>query len=217
MSKSKIYKFDETLRKNTDSIIVGIDEVGKGSAAGPMLICAISLKPEFYSHKVKDSKLLTVKQIDNIYLLVKQNINLCMLKWINNKEIDNNNIHLLLKKNYQVVVDEISLKYQDHKIVFVCDYYSPTHPSNSIVSLVKAESKSFSVACASIVAKKIRDDLMNFYSFLYTNYSFETNKGYLTLRHIKNILESGTCNIHRIKFLKNINNLQDTKKKRNCI
>ena len=176
--------------------IIGADEVGRGSFAGP--ICAAAVKIN-YSHlalltNVKDSKKLSAKKREEIFSMVEENNIEYSFNESSNTFIDQFGIK---NANEKVLTDSISDIYTGNEIVYV-DHFK-INDFNSI-SVVRGEDNCRAIALASIVAKVIRDNLMIKFSKKYPEYSFEKNKGYGTKDHREAISRYGLSNIHRKSF-----------------
>lgn len=188
---TSLHDFDLSLLVDEKKLIAGIDEVGRGPIAGPVCVAMVVLDKKFYHPLINDSKKLTSKkrQILSEYIL-KNCVDYKILILDSNKideiGIQNSIINLM----YQVY-KEIKTKPD----ITVIDYLE-LDIENSI-SLKKADQTSQAVACASIIAKVYRDNLMDEYSKIYPEYLFEKHKGYGTKKHYELINKFGLCPIHR--------------------
>ena len=187
---------DKILSKNPNMFIVGADEVGRGSFAGP--ICAAAVKIN-YSHlelliNVKDSKKLSAKKREEIFSIVQKNNIQYSFKEASNTFIDQFGIK---NANEKVLNDSISDIYTGNEAVYV-DHFKIN--DFKAISVVRGEDNCRAIALASIVAKVLRDNLMIKFSEKYPEYSFEKNKGYGTKDHRKAISKYGLSNIHRKSF-----------------
>jgi len=176
--------------------IIGADEVGRGSFAGP--ICAAAVKIN-YSHlalltNVKDSKKLSAKKREEIFSMVEENNIEYSFNESSNTFIDQFGIK---NANEKVLTDSISDIYTGNEIVYVDHFKINDFKS---ISVVRGEDNCRAIALASIVAKVLRDNLMIKFSEKYPEYSFEKNKGYGTKDHREAISEYGLSNIHRKSF-----------------
>ncbi|KKP91834.1 MAG: ribonuclease HII [Parcubacteria group bacterium GW2011_GWA2_36_10] len=200
-----------------DNYIIGIDEVGRGCLAGPIVAVAVLLKstPEENEllTEVKDSKKLSAKKREEIFVNLQDKFIWAQAE-IDNQEIDKIGIQLanclvvnqalenLLKKinNFsgRVVADHVGgfNNYVDNTL--------PTGRQEKIEFFTKGETKFLSIALASILAKVYRDRLMTRQEDVYPEYNFAKHKGYGSVEHIKAILKHGTSSLHRQSFLKNI-------------
>ena len=187
---------DKIWSENPNKFIVGADEVGRGSFAGP--ICAAAVKIN-YSHlelltNVKDSKKLSAKKREEIFSIVQKNNIQYSFKEASNTFIDQFGIK---NANEKVLNDSISDIYTGNEAVYVDHFKINDFKS---ISLVRGEDNCRAIALASIVAKVLRDNLMIKYSESYPEYSFEKNKGYGTRDHREAISKFGLSNIHRKSF-----------------
>ena len=176
--------------------IIGADEVGRGSFAGP--ICAAAVKIN-YSHlalltNVKDSKKLSAKKREEIFSMVEENNIEYSFNESSNTFIDQFGIK---NANEKVLTDSISDIYTGSEIVYVDHFKINDFKS---ISVVRGEDNCRAIALASIIAKVLRDNLMVKFSEKYPEYSFEKNKGYGTKDHRKAISKYGLSNIHRKSF-----------------
>ena len=187
---------DKVWSKDPNKFIIGSDEVGRGSFAGP--ICAAAVKIN-YSHlkfltNVKDSKKLSVKKREEIFSLVQENNIEYSFKESSNAFIDQFGIK---NANEKVLTESISDLYTGNEIVYVDHFKINDFKS---ISVVRGEDNCRAIALASIVAKVLRDNLMIKFSEKYPEYSFEKNKGYGTKDHREAISKHGLSKIHRKSF-----------------
>ncbi len=187
---------DKVWSEDPAKYIIGADEVGRGSFAGP--ICAAAVKIN-YSHlalltNVKDSKKLSAKKREEIFLMVKENNIEYSFNESSNRFIDQFGIK---NANEKVLTDSISDIYTGNEIVYVDHFKINDFKS---ISVVRGEDNCRAIALASIIAKVLRDNLMIKFSEKYPEYSFEKNKGYGTKDHREAISKYGLSNIHRKSF-----------------
>ncbi len=187
---------DKIWEKDPEKYIIGSDEVGRGSFAGP--ICASAVKINYKQlhllDSVKDSKKLSAKKREEIYeIVIKNNIEFSFEE-ASNTYIDNFGIK---NANEKVLNDSISRLYTGGEVVYV-DHFKIKN-FNSI-SLVRGEDNCRAIALASIVAKVLRDKLMVDFSMDFPEYSLDKNKGYGTKEHRQAIFNYGLSEIHRKSF-----------------
>ena len=187
---------DKVWLEDPSKFIIGSDEVGRGSFAGP--ICAAAVKINF-SHlefliNVKDSKKLSVKKREEIFSIVQEKNIEYSFKESSNTFIDQFGIK---NANEKVLSESISDLYTGNEIVYVDHFKINDFKS---ISVVRGEDNCRAIALASIVAKVIRDNIMIKFSEKYPEYSFEKNKGYGTKDHREAISKHGLSNIHRKSF-----------------
>ena len=187
---------DKVWSEDPAKYIIGADEVGRGSFAGP--ICAAAVKIN-YSHlalltNVKDSKKLSAKKREEIFSMVEENNIEYSFNESSNTFIDQFGIK---NANEKVLTDSISDIYTGNEIVYVDHFKINDFKS---ISVVRGEDNCRAIALASIIAKVLRDNLMIKFSEKYPEYSFEQNKGYGTKDHREAISKYGLSNIHRKSF-----------------
>lgn len=187
---------DKVWFEDPTKYIIGADEVGRGSFAGP--ICAAAVKIN-YSHlalltNVKDSKKLSAKKREEIFSMVEENNIEYSFNESSNTFIDQFGIK---NANEKVLTDSISDIYTGNEIVYVDHFKINDFKS---ISVVRGEDNCRAIALASIIAKVLRDNLMIKFSEKYPEYSFEKNKGYGTKDHREAISKYGLSNIHRKSF-----------------
>ena len=191
-------KYERELLDKGYKLIAGVDEVGRGPLAGPV-VCASCIMPlDDIIDGVDDSKKISEKKRETLASLIKEKAICYSIMEISPEEIDKINILEAVKKCMTEAV--LGLKIQpDITIVDGVD----TGLKISAKYLVKGDSLSYTVGCASILAKVHRDNLMIDYAKTYPEYGFEKHKGYGTKVHIEKIKEIGPCKLHRKTFIKN--------------
>jgi len=202
-------KIEEELINKGFKYVCGIDEVGRGPLAGPIVICCYILdlgklnnrKNEKAFEIINDSKKLSDKKRRELVGFIKDISIDFSIGEATNVEIDNYGI---IEANRLAILRGIdNLKVKSDYFLFdynTCEVDSLNIPYEKIV---KGDSKVFSIACSSIIAKVYRDDLMIESSKKYDKYGFENHAGYGTGKHIAAIKEFGLSEIHRKSFCKN--------------
>ena len=187
---------DQNWAKNKNQRIIGADEVGRGSLAGPIVGAAVKLEFQHLDllSDVKDSKKLSPKKREEIYERVKENRIEYSISECSNLHIDQNGISV---SNKEVLFNSINKLYKKLDKVYVDHFKIDQFGS---ISLVRGEDNSYSIALASIIAKVYRDNLMVHFGSKYPQYLFEKNKGYGTREHLNMIQKYGVCDIHRLSF-----------------
>jgi ribonuclease HII len=182
------------------SHVMGLDEVGRGAFAGPIVAAGVIYKPFSkydYFDKVKDSKLLSHKKRETLSTLIKES----SIWTIEEIEVDFINKFGIGKANYEVlkkVIKKLEEKINGENYFAIVDGYDLRIKKQK--GIVRGDSISLSIASASIIAKEYRDDLMIKYSKLFPQYKFSENKGYGTQFHRDVIKNQGLCRIHRTSF-----------------
>ena len=201
-----MYSFDRAFSKS--QLIAGVDEVGRGPLAGPIVACAVILDLNVLDEDIilglNDSKKISQKKREELAEIIQEKAIAYFISEKSNKEIDEKGIAYC---NNQVFLDACySLKVKPQLVLSDGYLVKGIEIPNKYV--IKGDAKSASIAAASILAKVYRDNLMKEYSKKYPNYDFEDNVGYGTKKHIEVISKVGICDIHRKYFLTNIlNNL----------
>lgn len=179
--------------------IAGIDEVGRGPLAGPVVACAVILPTDHPILYLNDSKKLSAKKRDELYEVILKEAVAYGIGMESPETIDRINI---LQATYSAMRKAIAAL--DPPAEFLLND-AVTIPGVSLPQcpIIKGDAKSVSIAAASIVAKVTRDRMMEDYDRIYPGYSFAKNKGYGTAEHIAAIREMGLCPIHRRSFTGN--------------
>tara|TARA_B100000287_G_scaffold100572_1_gene92760 strand:+ start:4384 stop:4971 length:588 start_codon:yes stop_codon:yes gene_type:complete len=182
--------------KNKNQFVIGADEVGRGSFAGPIVAAAVKINKshEYLLTEVKDSKKLSEKKRKEIFDLISINKITYSISECPNTIIDEIGIS---EANKMVLENSIEEIYTGNEKVYV-DHFKINKFSS--VSLVRGEDNSKAIALASIIAKVYRDNLMVRYSSEFPQYLFEKNKGYGTQAHRESINKYGLTKIHRTSF-----------------
>lgn len=181
-----------------DKLIAGVDEVGRGPLAGPVVCCAVIMPLDDLIDGVDDSKKLTEKKREILAQKIKEKAVAYCIYEISESEIDQINILESVKKCMTGAVLGLKVK-PDVTLVDGVDTHLPINAEY----IVKGDFNSYTIGCASIVAKVYRDNLMVEMAKTYPEYGFEKHKGYGTKAHIDKIKEIGPCKIHRKTFIKN--------------
>ena len=191
-------EYERELLNKGYKLIAGVDEVGRGPLAGPV-VCASCIMPlDDIIEGVDDSKKISEKKREALASLIKEKAICYSIMEISPEEIDKINILEAVKKCMTEAVLGLKTK-PDITIVDGVD----TGLKINAKYLVKGDSLSYTVGCASILAKVYRDNLMVDYAKIYPDYGFEKHKGYGTKVHIEKIKEIGPCKLHRKTFIKN--------------
>lgn len=193
-------KLEKELFSEGYNLIAGVDEAGRGPLAGPVVAAAVVFLPDTIIQGIDDSKKLNEKEREFLEVEIKKkalaySIFVADVNYINEKNIlvaslyamKNSILNLSIKPDFVLVDGKFTLEL----------------PIKNR-AIIKGDSKCFSIAAASILAKTYRDRLMIEYSKIYPEYNFHKNKGYPTRDHINAILKYGHCEIHRKKFLRKV-------------
>ncbi|MDQ6481021.1 ribonuclease HII [Dyadobacter sp. LHD-138] len=175
----------------------GLDEVGRGCLAGPVVAAAVILPPDYFHLYLNDSKQLTRVQRDVLQKEIMEEAIAWAVAEVDNFEIDRINI---LKASFLAMhyaVDKLHTK-PEHLLVDG-NRFTP-YPMIPHTCIIKGDAHYLSIAAASVLAKTYRDDLMSRLSLQFPYYGWETNAGYPTMHHRKAIKLHGTCEHHRMSF-----------------
>ncbi|MBW2163839.1 MAG: ribonuclease HII [Deltaproteobacteria bacterium] len=188
--------FERSLWDHGLDPVAGLDEVGRGCLAGPVVAAAVILSPDIHLPGVRDSKVLSSKQREVFNLAIREKALAVSLAQVESAEIDRINILRASLKAMAQAVDNLDLRPR----ALLIDGNQPIPHTLPQKTLVKGDQRSLSVAAASIVAKVFRDNLMEDMHRHYPHYNFASNKGYATLEHREAIKLYGCCPIHRKTF-----------------
>ena len=187
------------------NLIAGIDEVGRGPLAGPVLTCAIIMKKDSHIEGVTDSKKLSRKKMLSLKDEILEDAIEISYGYANNRMIDDINIRqatLLAMKN---AVE--SLENKPDILLIDAERIDTEIPQ---LNIVKGDLNEYAISCASILAKIRRDDIMINFSKIYPYYSFQTNVGYGTKKHYEGLEKYGPTPIHRKSFLRKFYQKQES-------
>lgn len=196
---------DFSIEKELQSHVIGLDEVGRGPLAGPVISCGCyfknyTIQEDFYK-LIGDSKKLSEKKrkvsFEFLQNLKKEGIIDYHLGIANVEEIDTLNILEATKLSMKRVVDKFDLK---NAHLIIDGNFSLNYKSYKENSIIKGDDKSLSIAAASIIAKVHRDRLMKKLSIRHQHFGWEKNAGYGTKLHIENIYRLGPTRHHRKTF-----------------
>ncbi len=205
---AEMKRYENELYASGIKYIAGVDEVGRGPLAGPVVAAAVVLPKDFNVPGVNDSKKLSPTKRDEFFDIIKNEAISYGTGQIEHNVIDEINI---LEATKQAMIKAIisandmlhSKKLPDiQHILFDAVEISGVETPQS--AIIKGDSKSISIAAASIIAKVTRDRQMIAYHEKYPYYSFDSNKGYGTKAHYKGLRAHGICPIHRRTFLKKL-------------
>ncbi|MEE0685262.1 MAG: ribonuclease HII [Lachnospiraceae bacterium] len=179
--------------------IAGIDEVGRGPLAGPVVTCAVILPKDFNVLYINDSKKLTEKKREELYDIIMEKAISVGIGIESPKVIDDINILQATYSAMRKAIDALEVK----PTLLLNDAVTIPMVDIKQVPIIKGDAKSISIAAASIVAKVTRDRMMVEFDKLYPEYDFAGNKGYGSATHIDALKKLGPTPIHRQSFIKN--------------
>lgn len=191
------YKIEKELSRKGFKIICGVDEVGRGALAGPLVVSAVILGKNKKIYKIRDSKKLTLKNREKLNSSILKNVLDYSIGEVSAKEIDKFGLSKAIKlagkrciKKLKIIPDIIIL---DGKWNYLGNIIK-------VKTITKGDEKSISIASASIIGKVKRDRALFIYHKKYPQYNFLKNKGYATKEHKKAIKKYGFSQIHRKSF-----------------
>lgn len=195
------YEFEKAAVNSGFSCICGVDEAGRGPLAGPVCAAAVILPEGAVIEGLDDSKKLTEKKRERLYDVIRTTAVAYSVAYGTLEEIETVNI---LEATYLAMNRAIEGLNVKPDFALIDGNRAPREIKIPCETIVKGDSKSMSVAAASVLAKVTRDRLMLEYDKKYPEYNFKKHKGYGTKEHSELIKQYGPCEIHRLSFLKNI-------------
>lgn len=196
-------KYNKEIEKdiyNNNKYIVGVDEVGRGPLAGPVVACAVIMNSKRIDG-VTDSKKLSKKNLIKFDKIIRENALAFSFGIKNNKIIDKINIKNATKLAMIEAIDKLKIK--NKKVIpdiVLIDAERLDIPYKQL-NIVKGDLYNYTISCASILAKVFRDNIMIKFDKIYEGYDFINNKGYGTKKHFYGIDKFGVTPIHRLSFL----------------
>ena len=196
----EILTYERGLWEAGYDLVAGIDEVGRGPLAGPVVAAAVILPKECKIEGVNDSKKLSAKKREELYDIILEKAVSYGIGIVSNERIDEINI---LQATYEAMREALS-QLKPKADYILADAVTIPMVSTPQRGIIKGDAKSMSIGAASIVAKVYRDRLMEAYDEVYPGYGFASNKGYGAAEHIEGLKKQGPTPIHRKTFLKNL-------------
>ncbi len=184
---------NEFENKYWPKLIMGIDEAGRGPLCGPLVVGACILRPFYQNDDINDSKKLSDKKRKYLFNEIINNALYYNFKIVSPQEIDRLNIYQATKK----AMEELAEGYEADVILTDA---MPLNITKECHSIIKGDAKSISIAAGSILAKVLRDKIMDGYNVLHPEYEFNKHKGYPTSKHLKIIKERGLLDFYRITY-----------------
>ena len=178
---------------NLNKYVLGIDEAGRGPLAGPLVVAGVVFEIGYENPAIYDSKSLSEKKREELFDIIQEDALDFEIKIVTEEEIDKYNIYRADQRAMTEIANDLACD-------FVITDAMPLAIDKEMVSLVKGDQKSISVAAGSILAKVTRDRIMKYYDEIYPVYGFAKNKGYPTKQHLEAIEAYGITSIHRKSF-----------------
>lgn len=179
-------------------LIAGVDEVGRGPLAGPVCVASVMMPLDDIIEGVDDSKKISEKKREQLFEEIKEKAICYSIQMVDEQTIDEINILEATKLAMKKAIETMDVKPD----VVLIDAISKLDVNTEIRGIIKGDALSYSIGCASILAKVTRDRLMCDLAKEYPEYGFEKHKGYGTKQHIEALKEYGPCVYHRLSFLK---------------
>jgi len=196
--------FEKIAYQEGYQFIAGIDEAGRGPLAGPVVAAAVIFPPDYINAEINDSKQLSARKREALYEIIKSEAVAIGMGIVDADIIDRLNILRATLQAMREAVLELSTS-PDFLLIDGLQCIPLLTPQKP---LVKGDSRSISIAAASIIAKVSRDRIMEMYHRQFPQYNFLQNKGYGTKEHCSAIKQFGMCKIHRKSFhVKNLNQI----------
>ncbi len=187
--------YENQLREDGILFIAGIDEVGRGPLAGPVVAAAVILPENFYLLGLDDSKKLSEKKREEYFDYIQANALAIGIGVVSNKVIDTINIYQATKQAMNQALENLSIE-PNHLLIDAMEL-EVNIPQTAII---KGDSNSISIAAASIIAKVTRDRMMKELGEKYPEYGFEKHMGYGTKAHLLAVEKHGVLSEHRLSF-----------------
>lgn len=191
----EMWQYEEQAKTKGATYIAGIDEVGRGPLAGPVVACAVILPDSFDVLEVNDSKQLSLSKREELYDKIMDQAIAVGIGMKDASVVDEVNIYQATKLAMIDAVTELSIQ-PDFLLIDAMTLDMPIPQEN----IIKGDAKSISIACASIIAKVTRDRMMVAYDKEFPGYGFANNAGYGTKVHLEGIETYGITPIHRKTF-----------------
>jgi ribonuclease HII len=194
--------YERKFKRKGYNLIIGVDEAGRGPLAGPVVAAAVALKTTRFKNRIDDSKKLTARAREKAFLEIV-NKSIFGVGIVNEKIIDYLNILVATRIAMEMAILSLvnKLKNQNKKRIHVLiDGNVKINTEFGFTTIIKGDSKSKSIASASILAKVTRDRIMLIYDKVYPQYGFLRHKGYPTKVHKSALRRFGPSLIHRTSF-----------------
>jgi ribonuclease HII len=177
--------------------ICGVDEVGRGPLAGPVVAGAVIFPHDLVIEGLDDSKKLTPQLRQKVFDQIAQSGVICSVGILDHQAIDSLNIHQATLLAMRKAISDLR---QDPDFVIVDGKFTIPNLSHPQFAVVRGDSRCRAIAAASIVAKVTRDRIMEHYAEIFPQFSFSVHKGYPTPRHLRELRDHGPSDIHRRTF-----------------
>lgn len=191
-----MYQYEKRLWNKNIKYVVGVDEVGRGPLAGPLVAAAVILDPNQIIEGLNDSKQLSSTKRKLLKTEIEEKAIAFSYCFVDEKTIDRINIYQASKLGMLEAIKSLKIK-PDYILSDAMPLPESDLPYDAII---KGDTLSASIAAASIIAKEIRDEYMIKMDERYPGYDFKNNMGYPTPKHLEALKEKGICKIHRKSY-----------------
>lgn len=189
-------RLEKKLNKQGFKYVAGVDEAGRGSWAGPIIAAGVILDPKVKIKGIKDSKILRKPDREELFGQITESAIAWAIGAIPETEID----QIGIQKANILAMQEALKKLSRQPDYLLVDAFNLNYQQLPIFAIIKGDYKIKSIAAASIIAKVVRDKIMDELDEVYPQYGFKHHKGYGTNHHFQMINEFGICDIHRKSF-----------------
>lgn len=200
MSGSDMLRLEEKYYEQGYNGICGIDEVGRGCYAGPVCTAAVILPKGLIIEGVKDSKKISEKKREQLFDVIREKVIDYSIGWASVEEVESLNVLNATMLAMKRAAEGLKVKPD----FIMIDGNKTPELSVPCEAIIGGDAISETIAAASILAKVTRDRLMREYALRYPQYEFEKNKGYGTPRHGELVIKYGTCELHRMSYLRKL-------------
>ena len=190
-----IYKYEEELASQGYKYICGCDEAGRGPMAGPLVAASVILPIGYKLDSLDDSKKLSKKVREKLFDIIYKDAIEVQVEVISVGDVDNLNVY----KASKIAMTNCVKRFKNKADYCLTDCM-PLDIDIPVLSLVKGDSKSASIAAASVIAKVTRDKIMDELDKIYPVYGFKKHKGYVTKYHLEMLDKYGVSDVHRKSF-----------------
>ena len=204
MEKPDLWELERSLAEQGAGVVCGCDEAGAGPLAGPVYAAAVILPMGVDLPGLNDSKQVSPKKRDVLFDLIRERAAAWAVAWVDAEEIDRTDILSARMKAMQLAIDGLNIRPDFALIDGNRDKGKSAAITTPHQKVVKGDSRSASIAAASILAKVSRDRYMERAAEEYPQYEFARHKGYGTKLHYELLRRYGPSTIHRRSFLKNL-------------
>lgn len=192
-----MFIYEHKYQKLGHKLIAGVDEVGRGCWAGPVVACACILPVGYENKAIKDSKVLSIKKREQLAQTIKENCIAYAIAYVDAPRIDIINIKEAAKEAMVKALNNLKVR----PTCVLVDAEDIKFAKATVVPIIKGDAKSTSIAAASIVAKVYRDKILDDLDKQYPQYGFAKNKGYGTIVHLNALKQYGPIKaIHRFSY-----------------